>query len=209
MQPPPPAAPLIQAPPPTHPGILHVLLLVHGQLQRSTRQEIRTCLDHVRTLERHADGTPGPGGWFPTAMADPPGQEKLLVHWCHGSPGAVLLFARAWQVYRDDEYGAVARRAGQVTWERGLLRKGPGLCHGVAGSAYAQLALHRATGEARYLHRAVQMAMFMRDQRFREAAGTPDRPFSLYEGEAGAACLYADLLQPQVWVGVDGFLCLL
>ena len=182
----------------TPPGILHTLLLVHGQLQRSTRQELRACLDYVCTLERHADGAPGPGGWFPTAMADPPGQEKLLVHWCHGAPGAVFLFTRAWQVYREDSYLEVAKRAADVTWERGLLRKGPGLCHGVSGSAYAQLALHRATGEARYLHRAVQMAMFMRGEVFREAARTPDRPFSLFEGEAGAACLFADLLQPQV-----------
>jgi hypothetical protein len=40
---------------------------------------------------------------------------------------------------------AAARRAGEVVWERGLLKKGPGLCHGVAGNGYALLALYKAT----------------------------------------------------------------
>ncbi len=72
--------------------------MVHGMLQRSTRRELEACLDYILTLERDDGGNPGPGGWFPTAMTDTPGQEKLLVHWCHGSPGAVFLFARAYKV---------------------------------------------------------------------------------------------------------------
>jgi hypothetical protein len=40
---------------------------------------------------------------------------------------------------------AAARRAGEVVWARGLLKKGPGLCHGVAGNGYALLALYKAT----------------------------------------------------------------
>jgi hypothetical protein len=32
-----------------------------------------------------------------------------------------------------------------VVWQQGLLKKGPGLCHGVAGNAYALLRLWKAT----------------------------------------------------------------
>ena len=46
-------------------------------------------------------------------------------------------------------------------WGRGLLKKGPGACHGVAGSAYALLALYRATQNPMWLHRALQFAQFM------------------------------------------------
>jgi hypothetical protein len=36
-------------------------------------------------------------------------------------------------------------RAAEVTWRRGLLAKGPGLCHGVAGNGYALLSVYRCT----------------------------------------------------------------
>ena len=32
---------------------------------------------------------------------------------------------------------------------------------------------------------------------FTDGARTPDRPFSLYEGWAGAVCFLTDLLQPE------------
>ena len=35
-------------------------------------------------------------------------------------------------------------RAADCVWLRGLLRKGPGLCHGVAGSGYVFLVMHRS-----------------------------------------------------------------
>ena len=44
-------------------------------------------------------------------------------------------------------------------WEAGPLAKGYGLCHGTAGNGYAFLALHRRTGDARWLERARAFAM--------------------------------------------------
>lgn len=54
------------------------------------------------------------------------------------------------QVLGDPSYLAAAQRAGEVTWRYGLLRKGPGLCHGLAGNGYCLLALAAtaATAEA-------------------------------------------------------------
>ena len=42
-----------------------------------------------------------------------------------------------------DQYITAARRAGDLVWERGLLKKGPGLCHGVAGNGYTFLHLYQ------------------------------------------------------------------
>ena len=47
-----------------------------------------------------------------------------------------------------------AKKCGEVTWHRGLLKKGYGLCHGVSGNAYSFLDLYRATNDKKYLHRA-------------------------------------------------------
>ena len=45
---------------------------------------------------------------------------------CHGAPGTVYLFVKAFLVWRDDAFLNAALRCGEVVWQRGLLRKGPG-----------------------------------------------------------------------------------
>lgn len=79
----------------------------------------------------------------------------------------------------------------------GLLRKGPGICHGVAGSGYVFLLLYRLTGDQKHLHRANKMAEFMRSEHFRAKARTPDSPYSLYEGTAGTVCFLIDLIKKE------------
>lgn len=49
------------------------------------------------------------------------------------------------QVLGDQVYLAAAERAGELVWQRGLLRKGPGLCHGISGNAYALARLYKTT----------------------------------------------------------------
>ncbi len=65
------------------------------------------------------------------------------------------------QVLGDAAYLEAAGRSGEAVWSRGLLKKGPGACHGVSGSAYALLALYRATHNPMWLHRALHFAQFM------------------------------------------------
>ena len=42
-----------------------------------------------------------------------------------------------------DKYLTAAKKAGDLIWQRGLIKKGPGLCHGVAGNGYAFLHLYQ------------------------------------------------------------------
>ena len=74
------------------------------------------------------------------------GNDKdRLVHWCHGAPGVVHLLLTAHTVWGGDtdQYITAAKKAGDLVWERGLLKKGPGLCHGVAGNGYTFLHLYQ------------------------------------------------------------------
>jgi len=48
-------------------------------------------------------------------------------------------------VLGDTDYLSAASRAGDLVWRQGLLKKGPGLCHGVTGNAYALLKLWKVT----------------------------------------------------------------
>lgn len=123
--------------------------------------------------------------------------DKRLVHWCHGAPGIVYLLGKAYQIFQQVKYLNACRKAANLIWHKGMLRKGPGLCHGVAGNGYTFLLLYRITGEDLYLHRANKFAEFLLEDEFRNKARTPDRPNSLYEGVAGTVCFLIDMLMPE------------
>jgi len=59
-------------------------------------------------------------------------------------------------VFGDGRYLDAAVTCGEVVWERGLLHKGYGLCHGVAGNAYTFLQLFQLTGKQEHLNRAIK-----------------------------------------------------
>ncbi|KAG2498344.1 hypothetical protein HYH03_003603 [Edaphochlamys debaryana] len=189
-------------------GILFALLHVPAVVAEEG-ELLRACLAFVATHELDAPGCPGRGGHYPTRMAvtaqelaasraapdaEGGGGGKVLVHWCHGAPGAVFLWCKAHEVFGDPAYLAAAERSGEVVWALGLLRKGHGLCHGTSGNAYALLALHRATGHPHWLARARQFAAHVGSPEGRSVYDQPDRPLSLFEGRGGALCLLADLL---------------
>ena len=82
-------------------------------------------------------------GNFPQLASD---QEKHVVHWCHGAPGLTALCCEAFRAFNDSKYLAIARRCCDVCWHRGILKKGFGLCHGIAGNAYSFLFVCRIEG---------------------------------------------------------------
>ena len=49
------------------------------------------------------------------------------------------------QIYEDENYLKIALQCGEVIWSRGLLKKGYGICHGVAGNEYTFLTLFQQT----------------------------------------------------------------
>ena len=60
-------------------------------------------------------------------------------------------------MFGDERFLSAAVRCGEVVWERGILRKGCGLCHGTAGNAFAFLQLYGITGNPVYVARAVKV----------------------------------------------------
>ena len=154
---------------------------------------VKESVDYLLSLQT-------PGGNFPCAL-DEVGSarrdEEDLVHWCHGAPGVIYLMAVAHQRWKDQRYLDSCFKAGELVWNKGLLKKGPGICHGVAGNGYVFLLLYRLTSDRLYLFRAAKFAEFLNEPQFLREARKPDSPFSLYEGFAGTLCFLADLLEPQ------------
>jgi len=98
-----------------------------------------------------------------------------LLHWCHGSPGAVYTLHQAYKVYGDPKFKQSLELALKSIWERGILKKGSGLCHGTSGSVYAFLIAYRHLGSEEYLYNALKMAEVMSsDETKQEVAATWD-----------------------------------
>jgi len=170
-------------------GIVHQLLSIPGTKpdSASTKQLLQAA-NYLMTKAF-------PSGNYPTS--DEPDKEDKLVHWCHGAPAACLLFVKCWEVTQDQKYLTAAQRADDVVWDRGLLKKGVGLCHGIAGNGYCHLALYRATKDEKYLSRAWAFCDFSLGQYQQELWSAPDDPYSLMNGIGGAIAYYQDLLSPE------------
>lgn len=177
-------------------AIYHMFLEVLPLMHKDTKKVeiIRKCLEKLRSLQR-------PDGNFPSSFEKGDNETKLI-HWCHGAPGVIYAMIKAHLTYNnnggdDDDYKTSAERCAELVWQKGLLRKGPGICHGIAGNGYVFLMMYRLTNDSKYLYRAIKFAEFLENPEFLREARTPDRPSSLYEGYAGTICFLLDLLQPQ------------
>jgi len=153
----------------------------------ANQNDVKSSIDAYMNLQDSS-------GNFPTKWSN---RENKLVHWCHGSPGAFYLFAKAFKVYGEAKYLDACRRCCDSIWERGLLLKGPGICHGIAGNGYAFLVMFKLTCEKKYLYQAGKFMEFLMESKFKKYASKPDRPYSLYEGLAGTVCFLVDLLNPH------------
>lgn len=152
-------------------------------------KDIKDTVDYLLSLQ-DAEGN------FPAATDEIHQRTHELVHWCHGAPGVIYLMAKAYLVWREEKYLKSCETAAHLIWSKGLLRKGPGICHGVAGNGYAFLLMYRLTDDDRYLKWAAAFAEFLECPQFKSEARRPDYPCSLYEGVAGTACFLADLSNP-------------
>lgn len=172
----------------------------------------------ISTLDWLLDCQDSSGNWPSKATngLNDPLATSDLVQWCHGATGVVVFLCTA---LRRDMDGinlnhALRRRLVAAIYEgtlliysQGLLRKGVGICHGVAGSVYALLAASRVLddnhsgdadeGKLGYLRKAVHLAHMARNYEELTARGemnVPERPWSLYEGAAGMCCAWAEVL---------------
>lgn len=84
--------------------------------------------------------------------------------------------------------------AGEVVWKNGLTRK-IGLADGISGNAYAFLSLYRLTGESIYIERAKAFASFLYYNAPKLVGA--DHAYSLFQGLAGTACFWFDIISPE------------
>eukprot|EP01119_Soliformovum_irregulare_P001112 TRINITY_DN10826_c0_g1_i2.p1 TRINITY_DN10826_c0_g1~~TRINITY_DN10826_c0_g1_i2.p1 ORF type:complete len:464 (+),score=78.37 TRINITY_DN10826_c0_g1_i2:155-1393(+) len=180
-------------------GILYTLMHINSILNiKHHRHQIKDSVDYLLSVRL-------PSGNYPAN--DIAEKEMELYHWCHGAPGVLFTMNRAYEVFGETRFLRAAKHAADVTWRKGLLTKGNGLCHGIAGNGYALLDVYRTTKDEEYLDRALKFAKFSWSEVAKEGQATPDNPYSLYEGMAGTALFYADLIFRQDDAKFPAFQC--
>ncbi|KAE8125773.1 hypothetical protein FH972_020547 [Carpinus fangiana] len=169
-------------------GILHVLM--HMQLKPDEVEDVKGALCYM-IKNRY------PSGNYPSSEGS---ESDRLVHWCHGAPGIALTLVKAAEVYGGKEFLQAAVDAGDVVWNRGLLKR-VGICHGISGNTYVFLSLYRLTGNVEYLYRAKAFACFLLDRAQKLISEGKmhggDRPHSLFEGIGGMTYLFLDITEPS------------
>lgn len=113
-------------------GLASILLMLLNfpvcyTLKTDVEQDIRGSVDFVLD-------TKDENGNYPPVLGEARDDWNDLVHWCHGASGVVFLMAKAYLVWKDEKYLNAALHSGELVWKKGLLRKGPGICHGIAGT---------------------------------------------------------------------------
>ncbi|XP_043393966.1 lanC-like protein 3 isoform X2 [Chelonia mydas] len=170
-------------------SILQMLLSYYEYLQPADQELVWQSIDFLMDQEQNSN--------WPPELGETIERENELVHWCHGAPGIAYLFAKAYLISKKPQYLDTCIRCGELTWQKGLLKKGPGICHGVAGSAYVFLLLYRLTGNSKYIYRAQRFAEFLFTEEFKAGSRALENIYSLYEGFSGTVCFLIDLLQPN------------
>ncbi|KAL8193961.1 hypothetical protein R6Q57_026203 [Mikania cordata] len=171
-------------------GILHVLL--HFPLSEEEAEDIKKTLKYMMSKRFPHTGN------YPTSEGN---ARDNLVQWSHGAGGMAVTLCKASQVFPyDREFRDAAIEAGEVVWKSGLLEKA-GLADGASGNAYVFLALYRLTGDAIYIDRATSFGGYLYANAMK-LMNSPkshelDHGFSLFQGLAGAACIWSDLVRPE------------
>ncbi|OMO73066.1 Lanthionine synthetase C-like protein [Corchorus olitorius] len=172
-------------------GILQVLL--HFPLSEEDAKDVKGTLRYMMSNRFPHSGN------YPSSEGNP---RDKLVQWSHGATSMAITLTKASQVYPNDrDFRDAAIEAGEVVWKNGLVKK-VGLADGIAGNAYAFLSLYRLTGETIYEERARAFASFLYHNARKlvntgsHARGV-DHAYSLFQGLAGTACLWFDLVEPQ------------
>jgi len=78
-----------------------------------------------------------------------------LVHFCHGSTGALPFLISAYKTFNDPNYLEAIKKTAELIWEKGLLKKGNGICHGISGNGFALHSMFRFTNDQKWLERSI------------------------------------------------------
>ena len=99
--------------------------------------------------------------------------------------------------------------AGELIWQKGIVRKGNLICHGIIGNGIVLYELYKITQDYKWKIRFFNFALATFDKEIQSICkdtedqgrimkGIPDSPYSLMEGQSGLIVFYSDILNDSV-----------
>ena len=145
-------------------------------------------------------------GNFPACLGE---QSNYLVHFCHGAPGSIYTLSLAYQYFKDKSILRSLLLAGELIWQKGIVRKGNLICHGIIGNGIVLYELYKITQDYKWKIRFFNFALATFDKEIQSICkdtedqgrimkGIPDSPYSLMEGQSGLIVFYSDILNDSV-----------
>lgn len=152
-------------------------------------------------------------GNFPSSLKK---SSDDLIQFCHGATGAVFVYGLAYTIFKEELFLKIVSKCGDSIWERGILKKGNGICHGITGNSYGLYYIYKITSNPDWLNKAycitiasldkdIQIICSEYDNPQRMVTGIPDTPYSLMEGEGGTICFYSDILNGSEFMLFPGY----
>lgn len=169
-------------------GQLYALLVANQALGRPLQDDLVARLDEIAALAVPIGAGlrwPRTGAHFKSGFA-----VDSFGGWCNGSAGYAMTFAALARLTGREDHIRAAERAALDAWSETIDYHD--LCCGAGGAAYAQLTLHRLTGDQSWLARAAEM----RDRAI-ESMGRMTPSFGLYKGAVGVSLLCLETAYPE------------
>lgn len=111
--------------------------------------------------------------------------------WCNGSAGHVFLWLLCYQYFKDEKFLQIAEGLSNH-FNAQPHGNNCNLCCGMAGQAYAMLALYKVTGDTRHLETVQGIKRML----LRNLSSSQLRNNSLYKGEVGLGVLFSESENP-------------
>jgi eukaryotic-like serine/threonine-protein kinase len=170
-------------------GILYATLRWSRSAGIPVPDAVGPALDRLASLAQFD----GRGARWPRPGAGGDLIQNEVHGWCNGPAGMIHLWTAAHRWTGREAHRELAESSGWSAWDAAGAY--PDLCCGLAGRAYALLALYRHGGNSEWRNRAEALAA--RAQRALARLGDLPHPLSLFKGAPGIIVLLADLARPE------------
>jgi len=161
-------------------GALTMLFNYVQLLPDGAEEHLRQAVDFVASQQQ-------PDGGMPSDRPD-------RVQWCHGTPGFIGLFIKAYQTFGDESYLQVAAKAANFTEINGVILKGNLVGHGAAGNSYLVMAMFMPTQDPIWLRKAVGMQMVALNSSIATDSYSCISGSAWLDGNGGSGFIFSDLV---------------
>lgn len=173
-------------------GIIYSLICWRLSIKQPIDDKIKQYLDRLLALAKETENdVKWPCVVTPQIARTHDKNTKYVPWWCSGTAGFVHLFSLGYDVFKDERYIEIIKKAAQNAYDENF---GIGdLCCGYAGRAYSFLNVYKHTQEKKWLVTAKEFAK----KSITLNTLSAKRNYSLYKGMLGSVLLLEDINLPE------------